>query len=249
MRYGKVLKSKDIQFKYDHAVKYYEEGYCYKALPIFDELYGLVRGTHLYESVWYYYAKTNFCIGDYYLANYYSKNFAKTFTSSAKAEELAFLGAMSSFENSPIYSLDQTSTEAAINEFQYFLDVYPGSHLKDSCENMIRRLNFKLEKKDVEIARLYVNTGKYRSGTIAVQNVLDKYPESQFREELYFLKIKTWFEYAESSIESKKVERYTECMKSYTTFVSVFPESSYRPIVDSYYDTAYDEVAKRTEVK
>jgi len=247
MRYGKVLKSKDIQLKYDHAVKYFEEGDCYKALPIFDELFGLVRGTNLYEGVYYYYAKTHFCVGDFYLANYYAKNFSTTFTTSPKSEELLFLSAMSSYQNSPIYSLDQGSTRDALNEFQFFLDAYPNSSLRDSCLNMMNRLSFKLEKKDVEIARLYVNTEKYKSGTIAVQNVLDTYPESQFREELYYLKIKTWFEYANSSIESKKVERFRECIKSYSTFVAVFPESNYRKLADSYYNDAYNEVAKRTE--
>lgn len=247
MRYGKVLKSKDMQLKYDYAVKYFEEGDCYKALPIFDELFGLVRGTNLYEGVYYYYAKTNFCVGDYSFANYYSKNFSKTFTNSSKAEELLFLSAMSSYQDSPVYSLDQGSTRDALNEFQFFLDAYPNSSLRDSCENMMNRLSYKLEKKDVEIARLYVNTGKYKSGTIAVQKVLDTYPESQFREELYYLKIKTWFEYAKSSVESKKVERFRECLKSYSTFVTVFPESKYRKIVDDYYNQAYEEVAKRTD--
>jgi len=247
MRYGKVLKNNDIDLKFDHAVKYYEEGECYKALPIFDELFGLVRGTGLYEDVYYYYAKTNFCIGDYYLSNYYCKNFSKTFSSSARAEELLFLSAMSSYQNSPDFSLDQGSSKDALNEFQYFLDSYPNSSLKDSCENMMDRLNYKLEKKEVEIARLYVNTGKYKSGTIAVQRVLDNYPESQFREELYYLKIKTWHEYARSSVEHKKVERYRVCLKSYTTFVTVFPESSYRKLADELYNNAYNEVAKRTE--
>jgi len=186
-------------------------------------------------------------VKDYYLSNYYAKNFSTTFTNNVRSEELLFLSAMSSFQNSPVFSLDQGSTKAAINEFQYFLDSYPTSHLKDSCENMIRRLNYKLEKKDVEVARLYVETGKYKSGTIAVQRVLDTYPESQFREELYYLKTKTWFEYANSSVEHKKVERFRECLKSYTTFVSVFPESEYRKELDDFYNRAYNAIAKRTE--
>lgn len=242
MRYGKVLRSKNIQEKFDYAVKYYEKGDCYKALPIFDELIGLVRGTALYEEVYYYYAKTNYCIGDYYLANYYSKNFARTFTTSVKAEELMFLSAMSSYNNSPNYSLDQKDTKAALDEFQFFLDNYPGSNLKDSCENMMLMLSYKLEKKSFEVAQLYVKTQKYKSATIALETMLEKYPDSQFREELYFLKIESWHEYAKASIQSKKEERYRQCISSYNTFIKFFPNSQMTKEAEQYYKFTFDKL-------
>jgi outer membrane protein assembly factor BamD len=249
MRYGKVLRSKNIQEKFDYAVKYYEEGDCYKALPIFDELIGIVRGTALYEDVYYYYAKTNYCVGDYYLSNYYSKNFARTFTTSAKAEELMFLSAMSSYNNSPNYSLDQKDTKAALDEFQFFLDNYPGSNLKDSCENMMLRLSYKLEKKTFEVAQLYVKTQKYKSATIALETMLDKYPDSQFREELYFLKIESWYEYAEASIENKQDERYRQCVSSYYTFIKFFPNSEMTKEAEQYYKLTFDKLQTIGEKK
>ncbi len=249
MRYGKVLKSKNIQEKYDYAVMYFEKGECYKALPIFDELVGLVRGTALYEDVYYYYAKTNFCIEDYYLANYYSKNFAKTFTTSPRAEELMFLSAMSSYNNSPKSSLDQRDTKAALDEFQYFLDNYPNSNLKDSCENMMLRLSYKLEKKNFDIVELYVKTEKYKSATIALDDMLQRYPDSQFREQLFYLKIEAWYEYAEASVDSKKEARYRECVTNYNTFISTYPKSDKSPYAESYYLRAYDKLKILAETK
>lgn len=240
--YSKILKSKNIQEKYDAAVKYYEAKECYKALPLFDELIGLVRGTALYEDVNYYYAKTNFCVGDYYLSNYYSKSFARTFSSSSKAEELMFLSAMSSYQNSPKSSLDQRDTKAAIDEFQFFLDNYPNSILKDSCENMMLRLNYKLEKKAFDVAKLYVHTEKYQSATLALDHMLDNYPDSQFREDLYYLKVVAWYEYADGSIESKKQERYQETIRNYNSFITAFPDSQFKSEAENIYKKAYNQI-------
>jgi len=249
MRYGKVLKSKNIQEKYDYAVKYYNEGDCYKALPIFDELVGLVRGTSLYESVYYYYAKTNYCVGDFYLANYYSKNFARTFTNSEKAEELMFLSAMSSYQNSPRSSLDQKDTRAAVDEFQFFLDNYPGSTLKDSCENMMSRLRFKLEQKDFEIAELYVKTEKHKSATVALETMLTKYPDSKYREDLYYMKVISWYEYAQASVNSKKTERFQEALNAYNDFIGQFKNSSKYDEASEYYKKSLKEILTIKELK
>lgn len=247
--YGKILRSKNIDVKYEAAIKYYEEGDCYKAIPILDELIGLVRGTDKYESVYYYYAKANYCIGDYYLANYYSKNFSRTFSTSTRAEELLFLSAMSSYQNSPKSSLDQSSTDAAINEFQFFLDNYPNSQLKDSCENMMLRLNKKLERKAYDIAELYVKTGKYKSATLALESVLEKYPDSQYRENLYFLKVESWYEYANGSVYRKKEERFRQCIKNYYTLLNIYPQSEYSEEAEGLFTKAYSGIKKSTEAK
>ncbi len=249
LRYGKVLKSKNIQEKFDYAVKYYNEGDCYKAVPIFDELIGLVRGTALYEDVYYYYAKTNYCIEDYYLSNYYAKNFARTFSNSPRAEELMFISAMSSYNNSPNYSLDQQDTRAALDEFQFFLDNYPNSEHKDSCENMMLLLSYNLERKDFEVAQLYVKTRKYKSATIALETMLAKYPDSQFREDLFFLRTEAWYEYAKASITSKQEERFNQTVQFYNTLARSYPNSKFLDEAEDFYRYSLSELISIAENK
>ena len=58
-KYQQVLKSPDLDHKFEMAKKYYEEQEYYKALPIFDELHTLYRGTEQAEEVYFYLAYTH----------------------------------------------------------------------------------------------------------------------------------------------------------------------------------------------
>ena len=83
--YNKVLKSNDPEYKFAKGVEYYNDEECFRALPIFEELIGITRGTDRQEDVYYYYAQTHYCIRDYYLANYYFKTFHNTYPKSERA--------------------------------------------------------------------------------------------------------------------------------------------------------------------
>ena len=84
--YNKILKGSDYDLKFEKALEYYEKNQCYRTLPLLDELMSYFRMTNKGEEVYYYYAKTQYCMGDYYLAGYYFKRFVKNFPQSAKAE-------------------------------------------------------------------------------------------------------------------------------------------------------------------
>ena len=69
-KYQKVLKSDDVNFKYSQAVKYYKNAEFNKALPIFNELLPIFKGTSKSEEISYYFAYTNYSIGDFLMASY-----------------------------------------------------------------------------------------------------------------------------------------------------------------------------------
>jgi outer membrane protein assembly factor BamD len=242
--YNKVLKSNDIDYKYQKAVEYYDKGEYSKALSLFDELGTLFRGSSRSEIVNYYIANCHYNLKDYYFANYYYKNFAKTYPNSAKAEECLFASAYCSYKNSPVPSLDQQDTEQAIDEFQLFLNKYPNTSLKDSANKMIEELRVKLERKAYNNARLYYQTENYKSATIALNNLLRTFPESDRREEIEFLIIKSSYLLAINSIETKKEERLTATIESYHKFVDSFQNSKYIKEAESYYSNALRELDK-----
>lgn len=245
--YNKVLKSTDIEYKYEKAIEYYEDGKCYQALPILEELIGLVRGTQRAENVYYYHALSHYCVEDFYLANYYLTNFTKNYSYSERAEECQFLAAMCSYQLSPNYSLDQTDTKLAINEMQLFLDKYPSSSLRDSCSNMIGELNRKLERKNYEVALLYVKTEDYRSALVALENALKDFSGSPYREDMMFQLVRSSYLYADQSVQAKKLERYNDCIEHYLNFVALFPESENRKPAEKLYDNSRKEVERLTK--
>jgi outer membrane protein assembly factor BamD len=247
--YNKVLKSTDINYKYEKSVEYFNKEQYYKSLPLLEELIGLTRGTQLAENVQYYYARSQYGVKDYYMANYYLKTFNKTFSNSPKAEECLFLAAECSFQLSPSYSLDQTDTQNAINEYQLFLDKYPYSNLRDSANHQIGRLNGKLERKDYEIAYQYAKTLRYKAATSAFKEFLKEYPASGYREEAMYMIVKCNYLLAEGSIEEKKLERMRATSESYLTFAAAFPDSKWIDDAKSYFEKSEKQIKELTENK
>jgi len=213
-------------------------------LPLFEELMSFYRMTDKGEDVYYYYAQNQYALKEYYMAAHYFKRFAKNYPNSPRAQECAFLAAVCKKELSPAYNLDQTETYAAIDEFQLFMDRYPNSGLVDSCNTSIKTLRQKLERKSYETGKLYYKMEKYRSAIIAFNSTLKTYPDTDYKEEILFLIVKSNFLFAINSIESKKMERFEETIKSYHIFVDSFGSSKWLKQAENYYQTSLKEIEK-----
>jgi len=246
--HSKIVKSTDYDLKYKKAIEYYEAGDCYKALPLFEELMTYFRMTERGEDVYYYYANTQFCLKEYYLAAYYFKRFTVNYPNSPKAEECAFNSARCSMLNSPEYNLDQSDTYKAIDDFQLFMNHYPESGLVDSCNTLISSLRSKLETKSFEKAKLYYKMEKYRSAVILFNTTLEEFPDTDFKEEVLYLIIRSNFLFASNSIETKKEERYDNTIKSYYTFVDQFDSSKFLKSAESYFKSSQKELDKLRNV-
>ncbi|MFZ5554090.1 MAG: outer membrane protein assembly factor BamD [Bacteroidota bacterium] len=223
--YNKLLKSTDYELKYNKAVEYYQKGDYGKCLPLLDELVAIYRLTDKAEIIYYYYAWCHYHIKEYYLAAYYFKSFARSFPDSKYAEECHFMSAMCNVRNSPSHSLDQSETHTAIIELQAFINRYPESDKRDSCNKVMDGLRNKLETKTFENAYLYYKVEQYKAASVALTAMLEEYPDSKYKEEILYLVVKSNFNFAENSIDAKKTERFNETIKSYNTFVTLFAES------------------------
>jgi outer membrane protein assembly factor BamD len=223
--YHRVQKGRDMDKKLDLAIKLYDKGQYYKALPLFEELITVFRGTKKAEKTYYYYAFTNYRLGDYQAAAYDFENFSKTFPGSEFAEECAYMHAYCFYQDSPDFTLDQTNTVKAINELQLFTDHYPKSSRVEQCNKLIDQLRGKLELKSFANAELYNNMDYYKAAITAYKNLLKDFPSTHFREEVLFKIVKATYMLAENSIDEKKAERYGDTIRANTEFVSAFPDS------------------------
>ena len=91
--YEKLLKSDDIQLKYEKALEYYEEGEYVKSATLLQYLVPIYKGTDKAPKVEFYYAKSLYYQGDYILAAYHFDEFSKNYGVSEYAEEADFLKA------------------------------------------------------------------------------------------------------------------------------------------------------------
>ncbi|HRE75246.1 MAG TPA: outer membrane protein assembly factor BamD [Flavobacteriales bacterium] len=238
--YGKVLKSSDSGLKLTKAYEYFEKKDFDRALPLFEDLVGsgVYRGTEKAERVYYSYAWCHYHLKEFYLAAYYFKMFSKTYPNSVYAEECLFMSAICNVKNSPNWSLDQTETIDAINELQLFLNRFPESRRRDTCNIIMDQMYNKLETKAFENAYLYYKIENYKAASIALTSMVDEYPNSRYVERAMYLIVKSDYLLAMNSIESKKLERFEQTLKSYTNFVSLFPQSTYRKELEGYQQNA-----------
>ena len=102
-----------------------------------------------------------------------------------KSEEVAFMNAHCYYLESPSYSLDATNTYKAIGELQYFIDKYPNSERVDKCNSLIDNLRDKLENKAFHNAKLYYDREDF--SRFALNNVVNDFPDTDYREEAFFL--------------------------------------------------------------
>ncbi|HOZ29871.1 MAG TPA: outer membrane protein assembly factor BamD [Bacteroidales bacterium] len=223
--YQKVLKSTDYDLKYQKAVEYYEEGDYYRAQSLFDDLRGIYRGTDKSEKISYYIAYCSYGLGEFSLSGYLFKEFAKLYPLSEHVEEVEFLAAYCYYLISPETSLEQSYTIAAIAELQSFVDKYPNSEKQSEAEELIDKLQLKLETKAYNNAMLFYTIMDYKAATIALKNVLKDFPDTQFREDIMFTILKSSYLLAENSIYSKQKERFESTIKEYYAFVDFFPQS------------------------
>lgn len=223
----KLLKSTDNEAKYSAAVNYYETNDYYRALQLFQQLINFYQGTEKAEKMQFYYAYCYYHQKDYVLASYYFKRFVTNYPRSTFSEEAMFMNAYCYFLDSPNSSLDQTNTYTAIKELQLFINLYPNSDRIEEASKLIDQLRAKLQRKDLDIANLYLKMKMYEAAIYSYKNILKDYPDSEYKEEILFSILKSYYNFAAYSISLKQSERYQSALDSYNELVFQFPDSKY----------------------
>lgn len=237
-----------MNLKYETAEKYYQKKDYFHALQLLEELMTVYRGTARGEQVYYYYAYSNYYIGDYVMASYHFNNFLTSYPNSKYAEEIQYMYAYCYYLDSPIPSLDQTSSLDAIDKFQLFINRYPKSSRVADANKLIDELRLKLETKAFLNAKLYYKTENYKAAVTALQNVLNEFPASVYREEALYLVFKSAYYFAVGSIESKQLSRLKDAKEYYLKFIDAFPQSKYVRDAEKLYNNVQNKIKQFDDV-
>ena len=243
-KYQRLLKSSDVELKYEGAIKYYTEEKYNKAFPLLEEILPLYRGSDKSEELNFYYAYCNYYLNDFILAGYHFQKFYNIFPLSDRAEDAMFMSAYCYYLISPVYTLDQSNTYEAIDEFKKFEKNYPTSALIDSVLALKNELLFKLEIKSFENAKLNYTTENYKAAIVAFNNFLKDYPNTIYEEEVNFYILKSSFLLAKNSVRKKKEDRINNTIDAYYNFVDNFDDEKYLKESESMYDQILKEREK-----
>ena len=235
--YNKILKSTDLNVKFEYAKKYFDEGKYSRTATLLEDVVQMTRATSRGEEAMYLLAQSYYKMKDYSTASDYFKTYYTTYPKGDYAELARYYSAYGLFLDSPDPRLDQSVTYKSMQQFQDFIELYPQSERKNDAQNALFELQEKLALKELYAVRLYYNLGNYTiiafpggnylSCVITAQNAVRNYPFSKYREEFMYYIFKSKYEMAMQSVEEKKRFRYSDVVDEYFAYANEFPEGKY----------------------
>ena len=239
---SKILKNPDPAYKLGIAEQFFVKKKYTKAQMVYEDVMPYYKGDKAFEDIYYKYSYCAYNLADYQNAENLFKSFLEIFPNSTKSEEVDYMRAFSFYKQSPKPELDQTNTIKTIGMMQVFINTHPGSaRIKDANEIMdICRA--KLEIKDYKSAILYYDIGQFKAAGVAFTTLLDSYPESAKADEYKLWVIKSYYRYAELSVEEKKVERYEQVINECNAFTDRFPESKLKKDADEFLNLSQSNI-------
>jgi outer membrane protein assembly factor BamD len=230
--YQKALKSEDIAVQYDVSSRMYEKGKYEKAIRLFEQIAPSYKGKPQAEKLFYMYSQSLYKTNQFYLAGYQFENFSSSYPKSEKQEEASFLGAKCYSKLSPVYSLDQTDTDKALDKLQNFIDTYPSSTYLTEANAIVKDLRFKIEKKAFENAKQYNTISDFKAAQIAFDNFISDFPGTNFKEDALYYKFDSAYQLAINSVPQKMEERLNNAKAAYNSLIKFSADSKHKAKAD-----------------
>ena len=241
--YSQVLKSKDVDYKFEYAKKAYDQRKYLQAATVLNDIITPLRGSAKGEEALFLLGMSYYENKDYLNSGVFFKTYYNRYPKGKYAELARFYSGYGYYLSSPDPQLDQTNTVKGIAELQGFLDYFPRSDKVTIAQNAIFELQDKLTLKELQNAQLYYNLGNflgnnYQSAIITAQNALKNYPYSKYREDFELLILKSKYQEARQSVAEKKEDRYREVIDEYYSFVNNYPDSKNLKEAENIYNIA-----------
>jgi outer membrane protein assembly factor BamD len=224
---NKLLKNPDPEYKLRKAEQYYVNKKYIFAQQLYNDVMPYFKGKPEFEDIYYKYAYCAYYLKDYLSAENLFKTYLEIFPKSVRAEELDYMRAYTYFKQSPKPPLDQTNTIKAMGMMQTFINTHPNSERNKEATAIIDICRSKLEEKERASAQLYFDLGQFRAAGVSFTTLLNDFPESDKGDEYKLMAIKSYYSFAELSVDERKVERFEQVITECNDFLDRFPDSKH----------------------
>lgn len=236
--YQRVLKSTDINYKFEYAKRAFELKKYAQTTNILRDLVTQFKGSDKAEESLYLLALAHYENREYEDAAAYFQSYYNRYPKGKYTELARYFAGYAYYLDSPEPQLDQSNTVKAMEELQNFLEYFPKSDKVAVAQATIFELQDKITLKELQNAQLYYNLGtymgnNYESAIITAQNAVKTYPYSKYKEDLEMLILKSRYQEAALSVEEKKVDRFREVIDEYYSFINNYPDSPNREEADN----------------
>lgn len=237
------LQHRSAEDAYQQGMQRFEDDDYEKAIRYFRAVFSYGRANNWADDAQLQMARAYRNNNQLRLAATEYRRFLELYRNDERVPTAEFERAMSYFELSPRYQLDQTDTQQALSLFQLFVDRYPNHELVPEAQEHIGELREKLAHKKYEAAMLYETRDMYRAAALTHEVVFDQYPETSWADDALLGAIRSYIEYSAQSVQQRQAERLERAVENYNRLVQVFPDS---PLLNEA-EALYEEVQDRLD--
>lgn len=192
----------DLQVNFDRGVELFEKEKYYKAIDFFTFVVFNSPGSEIADDAQLYLGNCHFGLKEYIVAVDEYKRLINRWPASELVETARYKSAQALYELSPHYTLYQENTEAAIIEYQSFIEDYPGSEFRDEAENTVKELKVKLAQKVYDSGMLYMVFREWDAAIITFEKMEENYFDSEIID-LAYLKMAQCYHNLENEDKKK----------------------------------------------
>ena len=245
-QYELLLTGNDSEAKYKAAFEFFNRGKYLKAAQLFESLAQFTNGTSRDDTVQYYWGLSNYRYKDYFTAEANFAKFLDNYPRSPFADDATFLRIDCLYRSTLRYELDQTATRSTMATISQYLAETGGSNHEEALRRMLAELQERLDKKDLENAKLYYKMEDYLAARSAFRSILRENAENVYREEILYYTAMSSYRYAANSTQARQRERYLSFVDYYLNFIGELPDSKYRHELDVMYKRAQRALGRFT---
>ncbi len=233
----------------EKGIEQYEAGKYDKAILYLQGAFDFGR-THEYAAdAQLYLARAYRGNKDYLLAANEYTRFIQIFRSDPRVPEAEYELAMTYYDRSPAYQLDQTDTERAIEQFQLFLNRYPNHEKAEDATMRIRELREKLAHKQYEAGKLYERRELFEAAAYSYEAAFDRFPDTQWADDALLGAMRAYLAYSDASVRARQRERLQPAIEHYQRLIQLFPDSPLLKEAEALYEQIMERIKRLDETE
>jgi outer membrane protein assembly factor BamD len=230
---SEAVKQVTAEDRFKHAKALFDDKEYLEAISEFNVITVQDQGSAFAADAQFYLAESRFMRGEYLLSAFEYNVLRRSYPASPRLPESQYKIALSYYNLSPGWPLDQQYTKKAIDEFQSFVEYFPKNSLVPDADAKIKELNGRLAGKEYQTARLYSTMEYYRAALMSYEEVIEKYHDTEFAPLAFQGKIELLI----------SRNHYREAGTEIDRFLTRYPNSVLKSRMESLKQTADGQIA------
>jgi outer membrane protein assembly factor BamD len=166
--------------RFQHAKALFDDENYLEAINEFTVVTLQFQASPYADDAQYYLGECRFMRPEYLLAANEYGILKRNMAASPLVPDAQYKIGLCYYNLAPKASLTQENTKKAIDEFQTYVEYYPGGEHATEADAKIRELTKRLAQKQYEAGILYVHMEYYRSAISCFDDVIEKYHDTEY---------------------------------------------------------------------